>query len=77
MRPSPRGLRRAQAAKGRLRAKARLTLAVGLTETGQRGELGPYDMNVDGRAVHSDTLAQAMVRLAAARAQGAKLIDVG
>ncbi len=51
--------------------------SVGLTETGHRGELGPYDMNVDGRAVHSETLAEAMTRFAAARAQGAHFIDVG
>lgn len=51
--------------------------SVGLTETGHRGELGPYDMNVDGREVHSELLAQAMARLAAARMQGAKFIDVG
>ena len=30
--------------------------SVGLTETGHQGTLNPYDMNVDGRAVHSDTL---------------------
>ena len=28
--------------------------SVGLTETGHRGELGLYDMNVDGREVHSE-----------------------
>jgi soluble lytic murein transglycosylase-like protein len=51
--------------------------SVGLTETGRRGELGPYEMNIDGREIHSDSLAQAMARFAAARAEGAKLIDVG
>jgi len=51
--------------------------SVGLTETGHRGELGAYDMNVDGRGVHSDTLAEAMTRFAAARAEGAHFIDVG
>jgi hypothetical protein len=51
--------------------------SVGLTETGRKGELGPYDMNVDGREVHSDTLPAALARFAAARAQGAKFIDVG
>ena len=51
--------------------------SVGLTETGHRGELGLYDMNVDGRAVHSNSLSQAMARFAAARAEGAKFIDVG
>lgn len=51
--------------------------SVGLTETGHRGELGPYDMNVEGREVHSASLAEAMTRFAAARASGAKLIDIG
>ena len=51
--------------------------SVGLTETGHRGELGPYEMNVDGRAVHSDSLAEAMARFAKATAEGARLIDVG
>ncbi len=51
--------------------------SVGLTETGRRGELEPYDMNIDGREVRSESLAEAMARFAAAKAQGAKLIDVG
>ena len=51
--------------------------SVGLTETGQRGTLSPYDMNVDGRAVHSATLDEALARFAYERAHGAKLIDVG
>lgn len=51
--------------------------SVGLTETGHRGELGPYDMNVEGRAIHSASLAEAMRRFAAAKAGGAKLIDIG
>ena len=51
--------------------------SVGLTETGARGELGPYDMNVDGRAVHSASLGEALARFAAAKAKGARLIDIG
>lgn len=51
--------------------------SVGLTETGVRGELGPFDMNVDGRAVPSRTLQEALARFAAAKARGAKLIDIG
>jgi Transglycosylase SLT domain len=51
--------------------------SVGLTETGRRGELGPYDMNVDGRAVHSDSLGEAMARFALEKQRGAKLIDIG
>ena len=51
--------------------------SVGLTETGRRGELSPYDMNVDGQAVHSTSLAEAMARFAQAKARGAKFIDIG
>ena len=51
--------------------------SVGLTETGRRGELGPYEMNVDGRAVHSESLAEALGRFAAEKAKGARFIDVG
>ena len=51
--------------------------SVGLTETGRRGELSPYDMNVDGQAVHSANLAEAMARFAQAKGRGAKFIDIG
>jgi soluble lytic murein transglycosylase-like protein len=51
--------------------------SVGLTETGRRGQLEPYDLNIDGREVRSDSLAEAMARFAAAKAGGAKLIDIG
>ena len=51
--------------------------SVGLTETGRRGELSPYDMNVDGQAVHSASLPEAMARFAQARQRGAKFIDIG
>ncbi len=51
--------------------------SVGLTETGSRGGLSPYDMNVDGQAVHSASLAEAMARFAQAKGRGAKFIDIG
>jgi soluble lytic murein transglycosylase-like protein len=51
--------------------------SVGLTETGSRGTLNPYDMNVDGRAVHSSNLDEALARFALERSRGAKLIDIG
>jgi soluble lytic murein transglycosylase-like protein len=51
--------------------------AVGLTETGRRGQLSPYDMNVDGRAVRSTSLAEAIEKFQNERANGAKLIDIG
>jgi soluble lytic murein transglycosylase-like protein len=51
--------------------------SVGLTETEHKGALSPYDMNVDGRAIHSSRLDEALARLESERARGAKLIDVG
>jgi soluble lytic murein transglycosylase-like protein len=51
--------------------------SVGLTETGRKGELSPYDMNIDGKAIHSASLAEAMARFAEAKGRGAKLIDIG
>ena len=51
--------------------------SVGLTETGRKGELNPYDMNIDGKDVHSATLTEAMARFSQATMRGAKLIDIG
>jgi len=51
--------------------------AVGLTETGRKGTLNPFDMNVDGRAVASASLDEALVKFEAERAKGAQLIDIG
>ena len=51
--------------------------SVGLTETGHEGALSPYDMNVDGRAVHSASVEEALARYDSAVARGAKLIDIG
>ena len=51
--------------------------SVGLTETGRSGALDPFAMNIDGRAVHSASLDEALARYDAAVARGAKLIDIG
>ena len=51
--------------------------SVGLTETGRKGELSPFDMNIDGKDVHPASLAEAVATFAKAKAQGAKLIDIG
>jgi soluble lytic murein transglycosylase-like protein len=51
--------------------------SVGLTETGRKGELSPFDMNIDGKDVHSTSAAEAMARFDQAKARGAKLIDIG
>jgi soluble lytic murein transglycosylase-like protein len=51
--------------------------AVGLTETGRRGSLQPFAMNVDGVAHYPASLDAALIRFADAKRGGAKLIDVG
>ena len=51
--------------------------AVGLNESGAEGRLQPYAMNVDGRAVGSKSLAEAVARYYQAKAHGARMIDIG
>lgn len=56
---------------------AGILYSVGLTETGVRGSLQPYAMNIEGKAVFAADAADVMRRFEAARAQGATLIDLG
>ncbi len=51
--------------------------SVGLTETGQGGQLQPFAMNVDGAAVAAASLPEALAKFRAAQARGAKFIDIG
>ncbi|NKN34816.1 lytic transglycosylase domain-containing protein [Agrobacterium sp. a22-2] len=51
--------------------------SVGLTETGRKGSLQPYAMNIEGKAVFLGSKSEVLEAFAAARQQGAKLIDVG
>ena len=51
--------------------------AVGLTETGQKGFLQPYALNVDGHAIYGIDERTALEQFARAKAAGAKLIDLG
>lgn len=51
--------------------------AVALTETGQKGSLHAYAMNVEGRPVFNPTLREAMAQFELAKKAGAVLIDVG
>lgn len=51
--------------------------SVGLTETGRRGSLQPYAMNVEGKAVFSKSAAEAIQRFEEAARAGAKLVDLG
>ncbi len=51
--------------------------SVGLTETGRKGSLSPYAMNVEGKAYFPDSQQAAISQFYAARKAGMKLIDVG
>lgn len=51
--------------------------SVGLTETGRKGKLDPFAMNVEGKAVFSASTDDALTAFEAARRNGAKLIDLG
>lgn len=51
--------------------------AVGLTETGRRGSLHPYALNIEGPSYFPADRADALRRFEAARRGGAKLIDIG
>ncbi len=51
--------------------------AVGLNETGARGRLQPYSMNIDGRASANGSLGEAISRFKAAKLAGARMIDIG
>lgn len=55
----------------------RVLYSVGLTETGRKGRLNPFAMNVDGRSLHFASLDQAMSQYALEKSRGAKLVDIG
>jgi soluble lytic murein transglycosylase-like protein len=51
--------------------------AVGLAETGRKGSLQPYALNIEGQAYFGASARDAMRRFEEARRSGAKLIDLG
>ncbi|MBE7246212.1 MAG: transglycosylase SLT domain-containing protein [Actinomycetospora chiangmaiensis] len=51
--------------------------AVGLTETGKRGSLQPYAMNIEGTAYFGTGPRDVMTHFAEARRRGVRLIDLG
>lgn len=51
--------------------------SVGLTETGKRGSLQPWALNIEGKAVFASSRAEALTEFESARQRGAKLIDLG
>lgn len=51
--------------------------AVGLTESGNKGRLHPYALNIEGRTVFAKDKKDALRHFADARKHGKKLIDLG
>ncbi len=51
--------------------------SVGLTETGRKGSLYPYAMNIEGKAFFPPSREDAMRKFHEARSEGKKLIDIG
>lgn len=51
--------------------------AVGLTETGRKGSLHPYALNIEGKTVFATSRKEALREFARARKKGKKLIDLG
>jgi len=51
--------------------------AVGLTETGRKGALQPYALNVNGKGYFAKSANEAMKIFSNARKRGKKLIDLG
>lgn len=51
--------------------------SVGLTETGRKGALYPYALNIEGRSVYPSTRGEALREFEHARAEGKTLIDLG
>lgn len=51
--------------------------AVGLTETGRRGTLHPYALNIAGRSYFAESREAALAEFERERARGIRLIDLG
>tara|TARA_R110002020_G_scaffold347193_1_gene560943 strand:- start:5139 stop:5717 length:579 start_codon:yes stop_codon:yes gene_type:complete len=56
---------------------AGILYSVGLTETGRKGALYPYALNIEGRTVYAKSSGEALREFERARAEGKSLIDLG
>ncbi|WP_051679685.1 transglycosylase SLT domain-containing protein [Pseudorhizobium marinum] len=66
-----------QAAAAKYGVPEGILYSVGLTETGRKGSLYPYAMNVEGKAYYPSSQGDALGVFDAARREGRKLIDIG
>ena len=64
-------------AAGRYGVPAGILYAVGLAETGRKGSLHAWALNVEGRAIFARSAQDAVREFDKARRQGVKLIDLG
>ncbi|MBV2184322.1 MAG: transglycosylase SLT domain-containing protein, partial [Rhizobium sp.] len=69
--------REIQAAAAKYAIPEGILYSVGLTETGRKGSLQPFAMNVEGKPMFFDSEAEALSAFVNARREGAKLIDIG
>lgn len=69
--------REIQAAAAKYGVPEGILYSVGLTETGRKGNLSPFAMNVEGKAYFPPSQQEAMVTFETARRDGRKLIDIG
>lgn len=51
--------------------------SVGLTETGRKGSLSPFALNIEGKTYFATSQGEALQRFTMAKSGGAKLIDIG
>ncbi|MBW3097356.1 transglycosylase SLT domain-containing protein [Pseudohoeflea sp. DP4N28-3] len=65
------------AAAAKWQVPAGILHSVGLIESGRRGVLHPYALNIAGRTVFAESRQQALREFKRARAQGQDLIDLG
>lgn len=56
---------------------AGILYSVGLAETGRKGSLQPWALNIEGKAVFASTAGEALEKFNEARQEGIKLIDLG
>ncbi len=65
------------AAARRHRVPLGILYAVGLTETGRRGSLRPWALNIHGKAIYAGSPEEALRIFRSAKARGKYLIDLG
>ncbi len=69
--------REIQAAAAKYAIPEGILYSVGLTETGRKGSLQAFAMNVEGKAMYFDSEADALEAFVRARRKGSRLIDIG